>query len=152
MSARMVDITNKPQTFREAIAEGKIKLRKDTIRLIKNRMVEKGDVVIVTKVAGILATKKTPTLLPFCHPIPITNVSVNVKVDENECCVIVTAKVKTIAQTGVEMEALTATVIALLNIWDMVKKYEKDEKGEYPYTFIYDVRVISKTKTTLEKS
>ncbi|RLE88293.1 MAG: cyclic pyranopterin monophosphate synthase MoaC, partial [Thermoprotei archaeon] len=68
----------------------------------------------------------------------------------NESCIVITARVKTIAQTGVEMEALTATVLALLNIWDMVKKYEKDERGEYPSTLIYDVRVTSKKKITLK--
>ena len=146
----MVDISNKPQILREAVAEGKIKLKRSTIELIKKGLVEKGDVRTVTEIVGLLAAKRTPLLLPLCHPIPITNVSIDMKIDENESCIVITARVKTIAQTGVEMEALTATVLALLNIWDMVKKYEKDERGEYPSTLIYDVRVTSKKKITLK--
>ena len=148
----MVDISKKPQSFREAVAEGKIKLKRSTIELIKKGLVEKGDVRTVTEIVGLLAAKRTPLLLPLCHPIPITNVSIDMKIDENESCIVITARVKTIAQTGVEMEALTATVLALLNIWDMVKKYEKDERGEYPSTLIYDVRVISKKKITLKRA
>lgn len=152
MGARMVDISNKPQSLREAVAEGKIRLKRSTIELIKKGLVEKGDVRTVTEIVGLLAAKRTPLLLPLCHPIPITNVSIDMKIDENESCIVITARVKTIAQTGVEMEALTATVLALLNIWDMVKKYEKDERGEYPSTLIYDVRVISKKKITLKRA
>lgn len=152
MGARMVDISNKPQSLREAVAEGKIRLKRSTIELIKKGLVEKGDVRTVTEIVGLLAAKRTPLLLPLCHPIPITNVSIDMKIDENESCIVITARVKTIAQTGVEMEALTATVLALLNIWDMVKKYEKDERGEYPSTLIYDVRVISKKKITLKRT
>ncbi len=148
----MVDISNKPQSLREAVAEGKIRLKRSTIELIKKGLVEKGDVRTVTEIVGLLAAKRTPLLLPLCHPIPITNVSIDMKIDENESCIVITARVKTIAQTGVEMEALTATVLALLNIWDMVKKYEKDERGEYPSTLIYDVRVISKKKITLKRT
>ncbi|RLG66062.1 cyclic pyranopterin monophosphate synthase MoaC [archaeon] len=148
----MVDISNKPQSLREAVAEGKIRLKRSTIELIKKGLVEKGDVRTVTEIVGLLAAKRTPLLLPLCHPIPITNVSIDMKIDENESCIVITARVKTIAQTGVEMEALTATVLALLNIWDMVKKYEKDERGEYPSTLIYDVRVISKKKITLKRA
>jgi len=152
LGARMVDISNKPQSLREAVAEGKIRLKRSTIELIKKGLVEKGDVRTVTEIVGLLAAKRTPLLLPLCHPIPITNVSIDMKIDENESCIVITARVKTIAQTGVEMEALTATVLALLNIWDMVKKYEKDERGEYPSTLIYDVRVISKKKITLKRA
>ena len=148
----MVDISNKPQSLREAVAEGKIRLKRSTIELIKKGLVEKGDVRTVTEIVGLLAAKRTPLLLPLCHPIPITNVSIDMKIDENESCIVITARVKTIAQTGVEMEALTATVLALLNIWDMVKKYEKDERGEYPSTLIYDVRVISKKKIALKRT
>jgi len=152
LGARMVDISNKPQSLREAVAEGKIRLKRSTIELIKKGLVEKGDVRTVTEIVGLLAAKRTPLLLPLCHPIPITNVSIDMKIDENESCIVITARVKTIAQTGVEMEALTATVLALLNIWDMVKKYEKDERGEYPSTLIYDVRVISKKKIALKRT
>ncbi|MEM4518749.1 MAG: cyclic pyranopterin monophosphate synthase MoaC, partial [Sulfolobales archaeon] len=128
----MVDITSKEVTYREAVAEGFIKLRRETLDIIRKGGVEKGDIVSVTKIAGILAAKKTSELLPLCHPIPITYVSLDLDVLEDG--IKVRATVKTNAQTGVEMEALTATATALLNIWDMVKKYEKDERGQYPIT------------------
>ena len=140
----MIDITYKPDVYREAIAEGKIKLRKETLKLIKEGKVEKGDVLSASQIASILAVKKTPELIPLCHPIPITHVSVNWFFGEDYLGVRVT--VKTTAKTGAEMEALTGVLTALLNVWDMVKKYEKDEKGRYPYTLIYDVRVIKKSK------
>lgn len=141
----MVDITDKEVTYREAVAEGFIKLRRETLDVIKRGSVEKGDVVSVTKIAGILAAKKTSELLPLCHPIPITHVSLDLDILEDG--IKVRATVKTNAQTGVEMEALTATATALLNIWDMVKKYEKDERGQYPTTEISYIKVIHKGKT-----
>ncbi|MEM0361354.1 MAG: cyclic pyranopterin monophosphate synthase MoaC [Sulfolobales archaeon] len=143
----MVDITSKEVTYREAVAEGFIKLRRETLDIIRKGGVEKGDIVSVTKIAGILAAKKTSELLPLCHPIPITYVSLDLDVLEDG--IKVRATVKTNAQTGVEMEALTATATALLNIWDMVKKYEKDERGQYPITEISYIRVIHKGKTAL---
>ncbi len=144
----MIDITEKDIIYREAIAYGRIKLRKETIKLIKENRIEKGDPFQVASIAGILAAKKTPTLLPMCHPIEITNVSVKCSIEDEEhigC----KARVKAIARTGVEMEALTAVSIALLNIWDMVKKYEKDEEGLYPYTRIENIVVENKIKKPL---
>lgn len=145
--ASMVDITSKEVTYREAVAEGFIKLRRETLDVVKRGGVEKGDIVSVTKIAGILAAKKTSELLPLCHPIPITHVSLDLDILEDG--IKVRATVKTNAQTGVEMEALTATATALLNIWDMVKKYEKDERGQYPTTEISYIKVIHKGKTAL---
>ncbi len=143
----MVDVSGKESTYREAIAEGFIKLRKETIDIIKKGSVEKGDVIDVAKIAGILAAKKVPELLPLCHPIPITQVSLETEIlDEG---IKVRALVKANAQTGVEMEALTAVAVALLNIWDMVKKYEKDAEGQYPTAEITHVRVIRKGKGKL---
>lgn len=144
----MIDITKKDIVYREAIAYGRIKLRKETIKLIKENKIEKGDPFQVATIAGILAAKKTPTLLPMCHPIEITNVSVECSIEDEEhigC----KARVKAIARTGVEMEALTAVSMALLNIWDMVKKYEKDEEGLYPYTRIENIVVENKIKKPL---
>lgn len=137
-------MTNKEVVHREAIAEGFIKLRKETIELIKCGKVEKGDVSTVAKIAGLIAAKKTSEILPLCHPIPLSYIDIDVEVLEEG--IRVRATVRTQAQTGVEMEALTAVTTALLNIWDMVKKYEKDEYGQYPTTEISYVRVISKTK------
>ncbi len=140
----MVDITSKESVYREAVAEGFIKLRRETVEIIKRGAVEKGDVISVTKIAGMLAAKKVSELLPLCHPIPITYMSLDLEVLEDG--IKVYALVKTHAQTGVEMEALTAVTIALLNIWDMVKKYEKDVRGQYPTTEISYVRVLHKGK------
>ncbi len=141
----MVDISSKKVVYREAVAYGRIKLRPSTIAAIKEGRVEKGDPITVAAIAGILATKQTPILIPMCHPIEITKIDVNcfIEDDEHVAC---RARVKAIARTGVEMEALTAVSIALLNVWDMVKKLEKDESGLYPYTRIEEIRVESKVK------
>ena len=145
----MVDITSKFNAYREATAKGRIKLRAETIRLIKEGLVEKGDPLHTAKIASILAAKNTSSLIPLCHPIPITNVKVEARiVDENT--VEVESTVKTRAQTGVEMEALVAATIALLTIWDMVKQYEKDANGQYPYTTIQDIHVVRKVKREIE--
>ncbi len=144
MRAFMVDVTDKADVYREAEAEGFIKLRPETLKRIREGGVEKGDVFSTTNIAAILAAKKTAELLPLCHPIPLTNVSVEMAVEEEG--VRVRTLVKTMGKTGVEMEALLATAIALLNVWDMVKKYEKDESGQYPYTEIVSIRVKSKIK------
>ncbi len=140
----MVDITAKDVVYREATASGRILLREDTVRRIREGLVEKGDVESVASVAAILAVKNTPSILPLCHPIPVTHVKVDFSYGSDYVEVRVTVKAK--AETGVEMEALTGVSVALLTIWDMVKKYEKDEGGQYPYTRITDVRVESKVK------
>jgi cyclic pyranopterin phosphate synthase len=141
----MVDVTGKPKVFREATATGKIKLRPETVRLIRSGKIEKGDAIYTAKIAGTLAAKETSILIPFCHPLPLTNVKVDIEI-LNDNTVKVSSTVKTEAQTGVEMEALVATAISLLTIWDMVKRYEKDEEGQYPFTAIEDIRVIKKVK------
>ncbi len=143
----MVDITQKEYSLRTAVAEGRILLKEETIDLIKSKKVEKGDVFEIARVAAILAVKKTPELIPHCHPIPITSVDVDFSLDANHLDVRVT--VKALYKTGVEMEALTATTVALLTIWDLVKKYEKNEEGQYPYTRIEYVRVVKKEKENL---
>jgi len=144
MKVRMVDVSPKPEVHREAIASGKIVLKKKTIELVKSEKIEKGDVLSVATVAAILAAKKTSEIIPLCHPIPLTHVDVDFSIEDN--FIEVKTKVRTTAKTGVEMEALAATMTALLTIWDMVKKYEKDEKGQYPETVITDVRVLAKIK------
>lgn len=146
MSVRMVDVSSKPEVFREAVAEGFIKLKKETVRLVREGLVEKGDVLTVSSVAALLAVKKTPELLPLTHNIPIMHVSTSYEVLDDG--VKVTVVVRTTAKTGAEMEALAGVMSALLNIWDMVKKYEKDENGQYPETVISNVRVVRKTKET----
>jgi len=141
----MVDISDKPKVFREATATGTIKLKPETIRLINKGKIAKGDPLYTAKIAGILAAKKTSTLIPLCHPLPLTNVEVEIKVLDKST-VQVTSTVKTKAQTGVEMEALVATAVSLLTIWDMVKQYEKDAEGQYPSTVIENIRVVKKIK------
>jgi len=141
----MVDVTSKPEVFREATAKGLIKLKPETVRLIKDGRVEKGDPFTVAKIAGILAAKNTSSLVPLCHPIPITSVEVNLKIVAASR-VEAEATVKARAQTGVEMEALVAVSAALLTVWDMTKQYEKDERGQYPSTSIKGVHVVRKVK------
>ena len=121
--ARMIDISEKKNILRIATASGRIKLKKETIERIRKKQVKKGDVLTIAKIAVINAVKKVPDLIPFCHPIPITNVNVDFNI-ENDTIIKVSCTVKSVAQTGVEMEALTGVNIALLNIWDVVKMYE----------------------------
>ncbi len=141
----MVDVSGKPDVFREATATGTIKLKPETIRLIEERKIAKGDPLYTAKIAGILAAKRTSELVPLCHPLPLTSVDVEAKV-LGESSVEVSAVVKTRAQTGVEMEALTAVSVALLTVWDMTKQYEKDAAGQYPATTIENIHVVKKLK------
>lgn len=141
----MIDVSDKPEVFREATAKGIIKLKAKTIELIKEGRTTKGDPLYTARIAGTLAAKKTSDLIPLCHPLPLTNININAKIADNSV-VEVTATVKTKAQTGVEMEALTAVSIALLTVWDMTKQYEKDPEGQYPFTAIEKIHVISKLK------
>jgi cyclic pyranopterin phosphate synthase len=147
----MVDISNKPEIFREATASGTIKLRPSTIELIRKGKIKKGDPIYAAKLAGIRASKETSTLIPLCHPLALTSILIDVEVMEKQR-LMVTATVRTKAQTGVEMEALVATTVGLLTIWDMVKQYEKDADGQYPTTIIENVRVIKKVKETRRRS
>jgi cyclic pyranopterin phosphate synthase len=144
----MIDISGKDIIERIAKASGKIILRNDTINRIKKNEIQKGDIFTIAKISAINAIKKVPDLIPFCHPIPITHINIVFKYeDDNTLKVICT--VKSYAQTGVEMEALTGVNVALLNIWDVVKMYEKDEMGQYPYTLITDIKVDEKIKKEL---
>ncbi len=141
----MVDVSGKPEILREATAEGRIILKPETVDLIREGGIAKGDPLCTAQVAGILAAKKCSELIPLCHPLPLTKVEVEVKV-AGDTSVEVTAFVKTRAQTGVEMEALTAVSVALLTVWDMTKQYEKDTQGQYPSTSIENIRVVKKVK------
>lgn len=141
----MIDVSNKPEVFREATAEGTIELKTETVRLIQEGKIAKGDPIYAARIAGILAAKKTCTLIPLCHPLPLTNVQIEITISAKRM-VNVTATVKTKAQTGVEMEALTAVAVSLLTVWDMTKQYEKDAKGQYPSTAIQNIHVVKKVK------
>lgn len=142
--ASMVDITGKPEIYREAKAEGFIKLKPSTIEAIVEGRVRKGDVITVARIAAINAVKMTPRLIVLSHPIPITGVDVSIEPSSSSLKVSVT--VRSESKTGVELEALVGVTAALLNIFDMVKPLEKDEHGLYPETLIYGVRVIDKVK------
>jgi cyclic pyranopterin phosphate synthase len=141
----MVDVSAKPEVYREAKAKGAIKLKAKTIHLIRERKIAKGDPFQVAKIAGIFAAKNTSSLIPLCHPLPLTGIEVELRL-VNDSLVEVETKVKTRARTGVEMEALTAAVAALLTVWDMTKQYEKDKNGQYPSTSIQELRVVNKMK------
>ena len=140
----MVDITQKRDVLRIARAKGTIVLKSITIDEIKRGEIKKGDVFEAAKLAGTMAVKKTPEIIPYCHPIPIEGVDFKFNMHGNR--IDVECEVKAHYKTGVEMEALTGVSIALLTIWDMVKYLEKDEKGQYPMTQIKDIEVIEKIK------
>jgi len=141
----MVDVSGKAEIFREATATGTIKLKPETVNLIQEGKIAKGNPLYTAKIAGVLAAKKTSGLIPLCHPLPLTSVEVEAKILD-KTTVEVTATVKTKAQTGVEMEALAATAVGLLTIWDMVKQYEKDPNGQYPTTAVENIHVVRKLK------
>ncbi|MGA9350705.1 MAG: cyclic pyranopterin monophosphate synthase MoaC [Anaerolineae bacterium] len=119
--ARMVDVGGKPDTERVAVAKGEITMRSETLALIQEDGIPKGDVLAVAQVAGIMAAKHTHALIPMCHPLLLTHVAVEFAPDEAENLIEITATVKTTGKTGVEMEALTAVAVATLTIYDMCK-------------------------------
>ncbi len=123
--ARMVDVGAKAETEREAVAAGRVRMRGETLRLLREGNLPKGDVLGVARVAGIMAAKRTPDLIPLCHPLLLTKVAVEFAFDEAASAVDITATVRCKGQTGVEMEALTAVSVAALTIYDMAKAVEK---------------------------
>ncbi len=142
--ARMVDISDKRDIVRIARAEGRIYLKKDTIKAILENKVAKGNVINTAVVAGTIAVKKTPELIPMCHPLEITSINISFEFFEDNIRAV--CEVKSVGKTGVEMEALVGVTNALLTVWDMVKSLEKDEKGQYPVTKISEIRVVEKVK------
>ncbi len=142
--AQMVDISGKGDVVREAVASGKIYLRPATLAEIREGTVVKGNVLATARVAATLSVKNTPNLIPMCHAIPISAISVDFA--DGEGYIEASVRVKCTGKTGVEMEALTGVSVALLTIWDMVKSAEKDANGQYPVTRIEDIRVIEKKK------
>lgn len=123
--AHMVDVSDKDITARVAVAAGYIKMAVETFDIIKEGRAKKGDVLGVARLAGIMAAKKTPDLIPLCHPLPVTKVAVDLTLDADLPGVQITATVKTTGQTGVEMEALSAVSIAALTVYDMAKAVDK---------------------------
>jgi cyclic pyranopterin phosphate synthase len=141
---RMVDISQKEASLRMAKAKGTLKLKKSTVSAIKEKRTKKGDVLSTAKTAAILAVKKTPDMIPLCHPIPIN--SVDITLDLGEDIIVCECTVSAHYSTGVEMESLVGVSVALLTVWDMVKYLEKDEHGQYPITNISNIKVVSKHK------
>ena len=123
--ARMVEVGAKPETAREAVARGSIVMRPETLTLIRQGGVEKGDVLATARLAGVMGAKQTPQLVPLCHPIPLTHVDVEFAFDESRSAIDITATARAVARTGVEMEALTAVTVAALTIYDMAKAADR---------------------------
>jgi cyclic pyranopterin monophosphate synthase len=136
----MVDVSAKPIVHREAIARGEIRLQAATLELIEANRVAKGNVLATARIAGIMAAKRTADLIPLCHPLPITHCDVAFDIPADRDRIVITASARIAAQTGVEMEALTAVSIAALTIYDMCKAADKA-------MVIGDVRLVSKTKS-----
>jgi len=134
--ARMVDVAAKPVTSREAVAECSVRMAPGTVAAVRDSELAKGDALAVARVAGIMAAKRTPDLIPLCHPLPISSVEVEFELQEDRVRVLATARVS--GQTGVEMEALTAAAVAGLTLIDMVKGLEKG-------VYLENVRLLSKT-------
>jgi cyclic pyranopterin phosphate synthase len=145
---KQVDISMKPVVYREATATGRIKLKAGTVNLIRKGALEKGDALALASTAAILAVKSTPSIVALAHPLKVEKTEPLVKLGKG--WVEVTVTVAAHEKTGVEMEALTAVSVALLNIWDVVKAYEKDSKGQYPSTVIERISVTNKVKRTNE--
>ncbi|MCZ7385402.1 MAG: cyclic pyranopterin monophosphate synthase MoaC [Candidatus Methanoperedens sp.] len=142
--AKMVDISDKKEVKRRAVAAGEIQLKPTTIEAVKNKQIEKGAVLETARIASIMAVKQTSFVIPMCHPIPVTGIDVRFEINEDS--IIATVEVRTIGKTGVEMEALHGVSVALLTIWDMVKSREKDATGNYPFTLIKNIKVLEKFK------
>lgn len=123
--ARMVDVSGKAATSREATAKARVRMKAETLAMIKAGLAAKGDVLATARIAGIMAAKRTADLIPLCHPLAIASVTVDLELNEGEASVEITAAVRTTGPTGVEMEALTAVSVAALTIYDMVKAVDR---------------------------
>lgn len=123
--ARMVDVTVKDDSERVAVARAEVRMRAETLSLIKSGGIKKGDVLAVAQVAGVMGAKQTPFLVPMCHPLMLTSVDLEFQMDEAQSAIIILGRVKTTGKTGVEMEALTAVSVAALTIYDMCKSVDR---------------------------
>lgn len=135
--ARMVDVGEKPETERIAVAAGRVIMQPGTLALIRDGAIKKGDVLTIARIAGIMAAKRTSELIPLCHPIALTSVEVDITLDEQSASALITATARTRGRTGVEMEALTAVTTAALTIYDMAKAVDRSMR-------LSDIRLIEK--------
>lgn len=136
-SARMVDVGTKPDTERVAVAAGCVHMKAETLALIQQGMLKKGDVLAVARVAGIMAAKKTADLIPLCHPIALTHLDLELTLDSMTHTVSIVATARTTGKTGVEMEALTAVTVAALTVYDMAKAVDREMR-------LSDIRLLEK--------
>jgi len=136
-NANMVDVGDKPDSQRTAVAGGRVIMKPETLQLIKDGNIKKGDVLTVARIAGIMAAKRTSELIPLCHPIAINKISVDLTLDEGNQAINIIATVRTTGKTGVEMEALTAVSMAALTIYDMAKAVDREMR-------LSDIRLIEK--------
>ncbi len=135
---RMVDVSAKADTAREAVAKGSVYMAQETLALVVSGRAAKGDVLTTAQLAGVMAAKRTHELIPLCHPLPLTGIDVSLEPDEARAAVDITATVRTTAKTGVEMEALTAVSVAALTVYDMLKAVQRDIR-------ISDIRLVRKS-------
>ncbi len=136
-TARMVDVGEKPDTERVAVAAGTVYMRAGTLRLIREGALKKGDVLTVARIAGIMGAKRTAELIPLCHPLPLTHIEIDLTLDEQQDALHITATARTIGKTGVEMEALTAVSVAALTVYDMAKAVDREMR-------LSDIRLLEK--------
>ena len=135
--ARMVDVSAKPETERMAIARGEVQMRPETLALIQSGSLKKGDLLTVAQLAGVMAAKRTAELIPLCHPLPLSHISVELELDPTLPGVQIMATARSVGKTGVEMEALTAVSVAALTVYDMAKAVEKTMR-------IQNIRLVEK--------
>ena len=126
----MVDVGDKPDTQRRAVARGEVFMKSETLNLIRAGALKKGDVLVIAQIAGIMAAKRTSELIPLCHPLPLTYVDVTLSLDESKSRVLIEATARTSGKTGVEMEALTAVSVAALTVYDMAKAVDNEMRIE----------------------
>jgi cyclic pyranopterin monophosphate synthase len=136
-AARMVDVSDKPDSERIAIAGGAVYMHSETLRLIREGAIKKGDVLTIARIAGIMGAKRTSELIPLCHPLPLTHIDVDLALDEEKNAVTIQATARTTGKTGVEMEALTAVSVAALTVYDMAKAVDRAMR-------IGDIRLLEK--------
>ncbi len=132
-NVRMVDVTDKRETLREAVAKARVRMNPQTIHLIETNQVAKGNVLEVAKIAAIMAAKQTPQIVPLCHPLPMTHIDVQFEIDSVEGLIYIEARTRVTYKTGVEVEALTAALVAALTIYDMVKSVDHTVTLEQAY-------------------
>ncbi|MCY6369197.1 cyclic pyranopterin monophosphate synthase MoaC [Clostridium ganghwense] len=136
--AKMVDVSEKDETKRIAVAYGSIYMKKETLERVKEGTIKKGDVLSVAQVGGIMGAKSTPSIIPMCHPIMLSGCDISFNFDEENCKIDITGESRTTGQTGVEMEALTAVSVAALTIYDMCKAIDRE-------MIISDIKLLKKT-------